>query len=151
MKRTLRWAGSHSLRSMLGSVLHKNRPMPPDKAGVYVVSLQPWSGAPTTTHEVIYVGSNTGGSTRFKTRIGDLIADVFGFYSIEGRIGHHSGGRRIHKWCKSNRVDPLELNVGWAIMESSMCHRCLETELYDALAPKLCVRRPPRCKEHPWV
>jgi hypothetical protein len=34
---------------------------------------------PTKECEPLYVGSTTGKSKRFRTRIGDLIADMFGF------------------------------------------------------------------------
>jgi hypothetical protein len=40
------------------------------------------------------VGGNTGGAARFCTRIGDLVADMHGFFGNE--TGHHSGG--ITRW-----------------------------------------------------
>jgi hypothetical protein len=58
---------------------------PPEDKGVYVVTVRGWSGAPTRAAEVPYVGP-TGQSRRFRTRIGDLVADMFGFWARRRRI-----------------------------------------------------------------
>jgi hypothetical protein len=57
---------------------------------VYIVSRRQWSKTPTDAAEPLYVGGNTGGAARFCTRIGDLVADMHGFFGNE--TGHHSGG-----------------------------------------------------------
>jgi hypothetical protein len=66
---------------------------PPDHGGAYVLSRHQWTGVPTAAAEVLYVGGNPGVSPRFITRIGDLIADVLGFYCNE--TAHSSGGWRV--------------------------------------------------------
>src|SRR5207302_830702 len=53
--------------------------------------------------DVLYVGGNTGDSDRFITRVGDLIADMLGFWGEQ--TGHHSGGIRLWEYCHKNRIN----------------------------------------------
>lgn len=103
--------------------------------------------------EVLYIGSNTGSSSRFVTRVGDLIADMHGFWG--GGTGHHSGGQTLWKWCNHNRVHPGDLWLAWA---KSSCVRCDERRRYhefpratkDDFSTKglLNKKSPPRCSQH---
>jgi hypothetical protein len=111
---------------------------------VYVVSNLTWRGQPTKESDVLYVGSNTGESDRFITRIGDLIADMLGFWGQQ--TGHHSGGMRLWEYCHKNRINPLDLFLGWQVERP--CVRCAEYDIFTALAPKLNRKRPARCSAH---
>lgn len=134
------------------------RRWPPPGDAVYLVSRYQWSRSPTAAAEPLYIGGNTGASRRFCTRVGDLVADMFGFSG--GGTGHHTGGQLLWKWCDANRVHPGDLWLGWATSRR-WCGRCAETALYEAFpkAPKAELddmkgrglrnqKRPPRCKAH---
>lgn len=140
----LEWVGPFSVRDLL---LHSNDsalPVPPEAGSAYLVSKRRWSGAPTAHCKPLYVGGNTGRGARFRTRIGDLIADMFGFFGSE--TGHHSGGQTLHRWCKKNGVNPLKLHLAW--VARCDCHRCLEVDLVRDLAPLLNRKAPARCSRH---
>lgn len=140
-----RWIGPFQMKQLLGDVIAKELPRPPESGSSYVVTQREWRGHPTTDSIPLYVGGNSGKSNRFRTRIGDLIADTFGFFG--GGTGHHSGGQHLHEWCQENHFNPLHLYVGW--VESCACHRCLEIELFHLLSPTLNRVRPTRCPAHP--
>jgi hypothetical protein len=145
----LKWVGPYRIDELLDQ-FHK--PQPPESNAVYVVSKKRWHGEPTETCVPLYVGSNTGRSRRFRTRIGDLIADVFGFYVDAGtknKTGHHSGGKTLHKYCVASNLNPKRLYIGWA--EECDCARCAENTIYDQLKPAGTLKnnnRPSRCKKH---
>jgi hypothetical protein len=142
----MRWVAPFRVKDLLERCLdYKNQKWPPDDNGVYVVSLKAWEDIPDKKCIPLYVGSTTGVSPRFRTRVGDLIADIFGFYS-DDEIGHHSGGISIHKHCKRNRIIPLDLFIGWA--EKCSCVRCSEIEIYKRLKPILNKKSPPACVRH---
>jgi len=140
----MKWIGSYTIDELLDSFLKPSHPQPPEDKGVYLISENPWNGKPTRDCIPLYVGSNTGKSKRFRTRIGDLIADMFGFFGTE--TGHHSGGQTLHGYCKRNRLNPKKLYIGW--MENCSCVRCAENQAYDQLKPSLNRNRPTQCKEH---
>ena len=140
-----RWIGPFKMKQLLGDVVAMELPRPPEKGSAYVVTQREWSSYPTKEATPLYVGGNSGKSSRFRTRVGDLIADTFGFFG--GGTGHHSGGQHLNEWCQKNRFDPLRLYVGW--VESCACHRCLEIELFESLSPSLNRMRPTRCPVHP--
>lgn len=140
-----RWIGPFQMTELLGDVVVKALPRPPERGSAYVVTRKEWSGYPTKEAEPLYVGGNSGKSDRFRTRVGDLIADTFGFFG--GGTGHHSGGQHLYEWCQTNHFDPLHLYVGW--VESCTCHRCLEIELFHSLSPSLNRIHPTRCTSHP--
>ena len=83
------------MKQLLGDVVAKKLPRPPEKGSAYVVTQREWSGHPTKESTPLYVGGNSGKSDRFRTRVGDLIADTFGFFG--GDTGHHSGGQHLHE------------------------------------------------------
>lgn len=106
--------------------------------------------------EPLYVGGCTGRSKRFCTRVGDLIADMFGFF--DGGTGHHSGGQTLYSWCTKNEVNPGDLFLSWARGGPGWCARCAERKMFDDL-PRAPPRdfdaiglrnkkRPPRCSLH---
>ena len=140
----MEWIGAYSIDALLDSFLTPLHPRPPEANGVYVISKNPWNGQPTRDCIPLYVGSNTGKSKRFRTRIGDLIADMFGFFGDD--TGHHSGGQSLHAYCKENHLNPKKLYIGW--VEKCSCVRCMENRVYDQLKPLLNKNRPTRCKEH---
>lgn len=91
----MKWVGPYLVDNLLDSFLIDGHPRPQEENSVYLVSLNGWNENPTEQCGPLYVGGNTGESARFRSRIGDLIADLFGFY-CEKR-GHHSGGKQLIK------------------------------------------------------
>jgi hypothetical protein len=150
------WIGPYQVRFLLESCLEVDaRHNPPDNPSAYFVSQFTWQSFPTIDCVPLYVGGITGDSPRFRTRIGDLLADAFGFYNHDNpRIGHSSGGQSIHSWCSKYHVVPLDLYIAW--IGQTDCHRCLEFNLHcfwDAelrkAGRKLLNRRtPPECPDH---
>jgi hypothetical protein len=146
------WSGSFRISELLARCMEEDQPWPPAGSGVYLVSRYAWTGSPGAECEPLYVGSNTGESQRFCTRIGDLIADLHGFY--DGGTGHHSGGQKLWTWCRDNKVHPGALYLGWGTSED-WCDRCAEVTLAKQLvrswaerAPLLNGNRPPACRAH---
>ena len=140
-----KWVGPFEIRKMLESYSDAGSiPKPPESGSVYLVTKTGWKLVPSEKCVPLYIGGNTGNSARFRTRIGDLLADAFGFYTSE--TGHHSGGQRIHRWCLDERVNPLDLYIAW--INGTECHRCLEYRLYRALNPFLNRQVPSKCTAH---
>jgi len=140
----MKWIGPFKIDEILNNIVDGNIVMPPVSNSVYMVFQKPWVNTPDLNSEPLYVGSNTGKSKRFRTRIGDLIADMFGFYG--GGTGHHSGGKHLNEYCIKNKLNPKEMYIGW--LEYSECQRCDENYLYNNLNPKLNRSKPPKCKIH---
>lgn len=90
----MRWVGPVTIDTLLENGVKGLQPWPPGADGVYLVSKKGWVRRPDRVCNPLYVGSNTGKSMRFRTRIGDLVADIFGFF-VEGETGHHSGALRF--------------------------------------------------------
>lgn len=118
-------------------------PLIPERKSVYLVSQRAWKAQPTENCIPLYVGSNTGKSPRFRTRIGDLIADLFGFF---GSTGHSTGGQSLRAFCQQNGIHPNALFIGW--ITECECNRCAEGDLFRSLRPQLNKKRPPRCPAH---
>lgn len=150
--KSFKWIGPFKIGDLLANCLNDEQAWPGNTRGVYLISLHEWRGVPNSKCEPLYVGGNTGKSNRFATRIGDLIADIFGFYG--GGTGHHSGGQSLYDYCKKNDLHPSKLFIGWAEVES--CPRCAEVKLAMHLAPLWNARktpllnksRPPQCYDH---
>jgi hypothetical protein len=144
------WVGPFQIRKLLETAADRNAIRPPERHSAYVVTQRTWHGNPPRPKDpaargpVLYVGGNTRNPDRFRTRIGDLLADAFGFYASLN--GHHSGGQSLHEWCLENGTGPLDLHLAW--VEGTKCHRCLEIRLYEALRPLLNRARPSRCELH---
>ena len=138
------WHGPYTIRELLEASVADDRDTPGQGAGIYVVTHRRWSNEPCREAGVLYVGGNTGKSERFRTRIGDLIADMFGFFCEA--TGHHSGGQSLWGWCRRENVHPLDLYIGWDVEVA--CGRCAENSAYDALRPLLNRKRPARCAVH---
>jgi len=138
------WAGSYTIDNLLDDAL-KEKIRPPEDWSVYLVSREKWKKEPTAKCMPLYVGSTTGKSGRFRTRIGDLIADLFGFFNEE--TGHHSGGQTLYDYCQKNQIDPKNLYIGW--LEKCECSRCEENRWFDAFGPFVLLnkKRPTRCKK----
>lgn len=141
----MNWVGPVTIGELLDLGPAGGDPWPPDADGVYLVTRAPWNRLPDHQCVPLYVGSNTGKSARFRTRIGDLIADAFGFFGAE--TGHSSGGQHIHEFCRDNALNPKELFIGW--VDNCRCLRCAENYLYAFLEPELNINRPNRCGSHP--
>ncbi len=135
---TVRWKGPYRIGKLLDG--QADRLVPASK-GVYVVTQRRWKDAPTIRARPLYVGGNTSRtSARFRTRIGDLLADLFGFYSSRTeeaklgltRRGHHSGGKKLHLWCRKEERDPRDLYIGWATPKrpKAWCGRCEEDAVF---------------------
>jgi hypothetical protein len=136
-----RWTGPFKISDLLANLNQR----PPDKPGVYLVSQRRWTKRPNVECVPLYVGGVTGTSPRFRTRIGDLIADLFGFFGDGGKPQHHSGAVKLNKWCKEEKRRPADLFLGWAL---TRCHRCAEEQVYDQFAGSSSLlngNRPKRC------
>lgn len=156
---SLNWKGPFSIADLLARCLDDGPERPPEDKAIYLVSGNLWSGSPTEARAPLYVGSNTGKSRRFRTRIGDLIADMHGLF-VERRgnskgTGHHSGGQRLYDWCKDKSVRPGDLYVAWAQRGGKWCGPCAEVKLVTELVGQwsnkdeagLLNRRRPQCKD----
>ena len=139
-----RWLGPFTIDSLLDQSLNDEFPKPPDSHSVYLISEIPWEKRPSPKCSPLYVGSTTGKSPRFRTRMGDVIIDMFGFFQDE--TGHSSGGISLHRYCKANRLNPKSLYIGW--LAKCGCMRCAEYYFWDFLEPQLNKKAPPRCPEH---
>lgn len=140
----MQWIGPFTINELLDNFSKPIHLRPPTDRGVYIISRKSWHNKPTSDCEPLYIGSNTGGSKRFRTRVGDLIADMFGFFSSE--TGHHSGGQSLFLFCKKNNVNPKDLYIGW--IKNCNCVRCAENEIYERFRPSLNRNRPAQCKKH---
>jgi hypothetical protein len=143
LKSDERWIGPFKIQKILEDAPLPNAVRPPERGSAYLVTQRVWESNPKASG-VLYVGGITGKSDRFRTRIGDLLADAFGFYGKT--TGHSSGGQSLHKWCLENSVRPLDLYLSW--VEETQCHRCLEVSLYESLKPELNRVPPTRCRVH---
>lgn len=140
----MKWIGPFRIDRLLDGMLYDHFSKPPDSDSVYLISIKSWTNKPTPDCVPIYVGSNTSTSQRFRTRIGDILADMFGFFT--DATGHHSGGQSIYKFCRERKINPKDLFIGW--METCGCSRCAENEEYESLQPLLNKKRPARCGRH---
>ena len=107
----MEWKEPFRISELIDNCLNDTFPKIPEENGVYLISKNSWEKEPQKNCTPLYVGSNTGQSKRFRTRVGDLIADMFGFFGTE--TGHHSGGQTLHYWCRKNRLNPTKLYIGW--------------------------------------
>lgn len=124
-----RWTGPFQIRDYLNNTISRRRlwqeRWPPEGKAIYLVSDRSWRGTPKGA---LYVGGCTGQRDRFVARVGDLIADLFGFFGE--KQGHHSGARRLWKWCDVRRIHPMELWLAWS---QPPCPACAERELFASL------------------
>ena len=74
------WTGPVTINELLDNGVQNVEPWPQESDGVYLISEQSWERKPYLECKPLYVGSTTGQSPRFRTRIGDLVADLFGFF-----------------------------------------------------------------------
>jgi hypothetical protein len=151
-----KWVGPFRVRVLLNRCLADDLTpddWPPNAGSAYLITRKGWRSQPTAKCEPLYIGGITGKSQRFRTRIGDLLADAFGFYNETNRIGHHSGGKHLHEWCRDHKVHPLDLYIAW--IKRTKCHRCLEFNLHRYWTTKLektglrllNKRTPPECRK----
>ncbi len=159
-----KWKEPVAIRSLLENCFTETA-MPPHSPSVYVISKKPWRGKPKKEAELLYVGGMTSKNPRFRGRIGDFIADIFGFFNDAEnpktrkplKLAHHSGGMWLHEYCGKNPdalLSPFGLYIGWA--EATACHRCLECEVYQEFEQELIHvrgpnwkgKRPARCGRH---
>lgn len=139
-----RWIGPFRIRDLLERCLDENQARPPEHGGVYLVSRQKWTGTPRGGRAYLYLGGISGSSPRFRTRVGDLLADAFGFFG--GGTGHSSGGQRVNDWCRKEQLNPLDLHLAWFVPAIGDCNRCLERRWHATLEPALNRYRPPGCE-----
>jgi len=139
-----RWIGPFPIKELLARCLDHRFPRPPESDSCYLITQRQWKKSPTQKSLPLYVGGTTGNSKRFRTRVGDLLADAFGFFGSE--TGHSSGGHHLHDWCYKNKVNPSRLYIAW--IKKAKCHRCSEFALYRDLKPKLNRYTPPACPVH---
>jgi hypothetical protein len=140
------WERPLKVDELLDSAFNPGLPRPPLEPSVYIVSRLPWQTEPTLASQPLYVGGLLNDWPRFRTRIGDLVADMFGFFGEVGKKGHHSGGQSLHRYCIEKGLSPRDLYIGWA--KNIECHRCAEIAVYDRLSPLLNKNRPAACEIH---
>ncbi len=140
----IRWVGPFSISELLNHSTDGSIPLPPESDSAYLITRKSWRDSPSHSCGPLYVGGNTGQSARFRTRIGDLLADMFGFFGEE--TGHHSGGQSLNRWCREKGISPMDLHIAWA--KHTRCHRCLEINLVRELSPELNKHAPARCRIH---
>jgi hypothetical protein len=140
------WVGPFQIRKLLETAFNAptDKRKPPAQGSAYLVTRRGWRGDPKPASVPLYVGGITGRSHRFRTGIGDLLADAFGFYTES--TGHSSGGQSLHEWCCQNGVNALDLYIAW--VRETRCHRCLEVRLHHILDPELNRVHPSRCARH---
>lgn len=128
-----KWVGPFRVRDYLDNAISQSarwaKRWPPDGDAVYLVSQRKWAGQPTPGCGPLYVGGNTGRGERFCTRVGDLIADLHGFYGKT--TGHHSGGQKLWVWCNEQRRRPGDLFLAWASGGARWCAQCVEARLIE--------------------
>lgn len=148
------WSEPYTIKQLMESFHSEDQPWPPSEKAVYLVSQRSWENHPTIECGPLYFGGNTGTSQRFCTRIGDLIADIFGFF--DGDTGHHSGGQSLYWWCQETNTHPWSLHIAWAT-SAPWCARCAEIEVASNLIKEWAHRkeagllnknRPPSCQVH---
>ena len=142
MNESVRWIGPMPIEMMLRRSADPSFALPPAEPSVYLVTRNPWKQSPGDASDPLYVGGVTGGKSRFRDRVGQLVAHLHGLFTE----GKHSGGESLHAFCREGGIDPLTLQLAWADRPS--CHRCLEGEVYDELRPRLNKKRPPACRIH---
>lgn len=147
------WSKPYTIRKLMENCHDEHQPWPPSTNAVYLVSQKAWRKEPSIRCRPLYLGGCTGQSERLCTRIGDLIADTFGFF--DGGTGHHSGGQSLYEWCKRKKVHPWSLHIAWATCDP-WCPRCAEIELALLFTSTWADRnedlqnknRPPSCHAH---
>jgi hypothetical protein len=139
------WHGPFKVLDLLQAAIEAHHDWPPERLGVYLVTRHHWKGTPSAKAEPLYVGSTTGRSARFATRVGDLIIDMFGFFGTA--TGHSSGGQSLWKWSAQNGTQPGELYLAW-FTACDMCPRCEEVRWWKKLNPSLNRKAPPKCTQH---
>ena len=143
--RHAKWVGPLRIADMLDRCLDDEFPKPPESHSMYLVSREPWETYPFSDNcTPLYVGSTTGRSQRFRTRVGDVISDMFGFYQTHS--AHSSGGISLHCYCIDEGVRPGELYMSW--LSGCGCTRCAEHYFWEDLKPSLNVNQPPLCSLH---
>ena len=135
----MKWIGPFMIDSLLDNCFDESH-KPPMHGSVYLVSRKLWKKRPSLDCVPLYVGSNTRKSRLFRRRVGDLIADMFGFW------GHSSGGQSLYGYCRDNNLNPKSLYIGW--LEKCGCDRCAENYVYKELSPQLNRIKPPECGQH---
>lgn len=138
------WVGPYTIGELLDNCLNGTFPRPPLSDSVYLVTALPWQGRPSPSCLPLYVGSTTGRRSRFRARMGDLIADAFGFFQTGA--GHSSGGQSLYRYCGTNNVNPRQLHIAW--LARCGCCRCAEQYFWRDLSPKLNRKQPPLCEQH---
>jgi hypothetical protein len=108
----LRWIGPHKLRDYLdrlGGIPPAD--LPPELAGVYVVTERSWSGQPNTAAGALYVVM----SGVLRERIGALLGSLFGFHGVYS--GRHAGGITLDQvFVRSGPHNALDVWIAWAVV-----------------------------------
>ncbi len=92
------WIRLFNFEEMLDNAPGFNLPLPPCDKGVYIVSSKLWNKIPSSHCTPLYVGK----SENTRNRVGNLNADVFGFFGKrpddirkKKRLGRSAGGIHI--------------------------------------------------------
>jgi hypothetical protein len=140
-----KWIGPFQVRKMLEHCLDDSVvPKALESGSAYLVTRKDWRTAPTHESIPLYVGGNTGEAPRFRTRVGDLLADAFGFFTSKNgtQFGRHATPPLVSRKQRES-ARPLHSVDRWQWMPSMLGKR-----LYTGLKPALNRVSPSRCKTH---
>ena len=141
------WVGPFQIKEFLKKSLDKKQPLPTGKKGIHLVTKKKWQGTPSKKCEPMYVGGVTGDSDRLLSRVGELVAAMFGLYSKNTKT--HTGGQLISthfRRTEEKEYHPLGLWIAWRT--DITCNRCAEKKVYDEIRPWCNERSPPFCNKH---
>ncbi len=140
------WRGPCRLQRLFERCLDDDLERPAAAAAAYLVSAHSWTGdAPTPACHPLHLGAATGAPGRLRTGVGDLVADLLGFF--DERTAPPSGGQALHAWCRRTGTEPGRLFLSW-LVDPTGCGRCRERTWYERLRPLLNGRIPPACPDH---
>jgi hypothetical protein len=134
------WQGPYRLRDWILTFLdglekEVDEYYPPEKPGVYAVTMKKWKNRPEEENKALYVGC----SDNLLARIHDLIPMLLGFYESGNNspkgIGRHPGWK-VTQYCINEGIQIGGLFIGWAATEPNPCYGCVEVELVKKLKPK---------------
>lgn len=162
----MNWAEPCTIRDLLDRCARDDSARPPVGPSVYLITERFWEPSRyeddwdrIRAAKPLYVGDNSKNPQRFRTRVGDFIADLFGFCVLRDKdldgqgdgTGHHPGARRVREWCHERpddpdlRGDPSLLWITW--LESCDCGHCAEWQSFWELNGSLLNRNtPPQCR-----
>ena len=148
----MRWMGP----IQVGNTPSDQKMLPPESPGVYVISEQKWTGAPSEDARVRYVGK----ASNLRFRLGQSIAVLLGFGPPTAGPNRYFHGRsrrlfddRKPSGYDSNITATRKLFIGWHVLTDGECIDCIERQVFEEFEKTglLSFARKPRCSRprHP--